>query len=332
MSRKIGVDLGTTYTRIYRKGRGCVVEEATVVTLDTETGDLIAYGNESLKTMGREPENAETVRPVRKGTVAEYDAGAALLSQLFEKACGKGVFNRPSVLISVPHSITDVERLAVEKICGECGAINVGLVETPIIAALGAALPVEDPRGNTVVDIGGGTTEAAVISLGGVVSSSSVRVGGDDFNEEISAFLKRKYNFIVSPSTSEEIKLRIGSVHKSVDKGTMEISGKDSVSGLPLELTLSSEDLMPAFDEKIGAICDCIKGVLEKIGPELCADVKTYGVTLTGGSSALGGLCERLEDEIGVSFHIADEPEKCCVNGLGKLLEIDPDLKLTSNG
>lgn len=323
MGRKIGVDLGTSSTRIYRKGRGIVIDEATVAAVDTESGRVIAFGNDAKKIIGKEPEGVETVLPVRKGTVAEYDVSAFLLGELFERASGRGAFNRPSVLMSVPHVITDVERLAVEKACAEAGASSVLLVETPVVAALGAALPVDEARGCMVVDIGGGTTEAAVISLGGVLSSDAVRVGGDEFNAEISAFLRRKYNLVVSDTAAEEVKIKIGSVHPSVDKGGMEVSGRDSASGLPLSVNVTSEDVRTAFDERIADVCECIKRVIEKVGPEICSDIYTYGITLTGGSARLGGLCERLKDEIGVEFHIADEPEKCCVNGLGKLLEIN---------
>lgn len=326
MSRIIGLDLGTSNTRIYRKGRGIVLREKTAVAIDSKKNKVVSVGNDAGDYIGREIDNIKSFTPIKDGVVAEYDVTTAMLGVFLYKASGRGFFNRPDVVISVTGSITEVEKLAVEKAALEAGAKGVAVVDSAVVCALGAGLPVEEARGNMIIDIGGGTTEVAVISLGGVVQSSSVRTGGDEFDEAIAAFLKRKYNLIVGQATAEDIKIKIGSVHPSVDKGETEVGGRDSVTGLPLQIKISSEKLREAFDEQLLHIVDCIKSTLEKLPPEISSDIYDYGITLCGGTALLGGICEYLSEKLGVEVKLADDPLDCCVSGMGKMLEICPDL------
>ncbi len=326
MARTIGVDLGTTNTYIYRKGRGIVVREPSVIAIDEERCRVTALGEDAYEMIGREATGVKTYRPIRDGVIAEFDITTAMLHGFFEKASGKGNLNRPNVILSVTQGITEVERRALTEAANEAGARSVAIIEAPFAAAFGAGLPIEEPRGNMIVNIGGGTTEVAVMSLGGIVESDSVRVGGDELDEAICAYLKRKYNLIISETYAEEIKIKAGDVSPAVFENQFEIQGRDSVTGLPLKVKVTSEELKEPLIEQLSRICDCIKTTLEKLHPELSADIYDFGLTLSGGGALLKGLPEYLKSHLGFEINVAENPIDCCAEGLGIIIEKFPSL------
>ncbi len=329
MARTIGVDLGTANTYIYRKNRGIVVREPSVIAIDEEKSRVTALGEDAYELLGKALPPVKTYRPVRDGVIAEFDITTALLRGFFEKASGKGAHNRPNVILGVSHGITEVERRALEEAATEAGARSVAIIEATMAAALGAGLPINEPRGSMIVNIGGGTTDVAVMSLGGIVEADSVRVGGDELDEAVLSYLKRKYNLIISETAAEEIKKEFGfmgsfSEDESIPVRT--VDGRDAVSGLPLSIELAKNELKESLEEQLAHVVDCIKGVLEKLTPELSADIHDYGITVSGGVALLEGIDEYLSSKLGLDIKIAENPLDCCIEGMGKVIEISPDL------
>ncbi len=329
MGRTIGVNLGTANTYIYRKNRGVVVREPSVIAIDEEKSRVVAFGEDAYELLGKALPPVKTYRPIRDGVIAEFDITTALLHGFFVKAAGKGNMNRPNVILGVSHGITEVERRALEEAATEAGARSVAIIESTMAAALGAELPINEPRGSMIVNIGGGTCDVAVISLGGIVEADSVRVGGDELDEAILSYLKRKYNLIISETAAEEIKKEfvfLGKIDEEDEGLTRDVDGRDAVSGLPLSIKLTREELKEPIEEQLSHILDCIKGVLEKLTPELSADIHDYGITFSGGVALLGGIAEYFSGKLGIEIKIAENPLDCCIEGMGKVIEIAPDL------
>lgn len=326
MARIIGVDLGTSNTYIYRKGRGIVVREPSVISIDEDKNKVVALGEEAHDIMGKEPNNVKTYRPIKDGVISDFDISVAMLHGFFVKAAGKGSLNRPNVILTVSQSVTEVEKRALEETASEAGARRVAIVQAPFAAALGASLPIYEPRGSMIVDIGGGTTDVAVISLGGIVESDSVRIGGDEIDEAIRSYLKHQYNLIVSITDAEEIKKELGSLSLEPLNKETEVYGRDALSGLPLKIKISSEELKKPIKEQVSHIADCIKSTLEKLDPELCADIYDFGMTLSGGCALLHGIDEYFSNIFNFEVKIAENPLDCCVEGIEKIVELFPNV------
>lgn len=324
MARIIGVDLGTANTYIYRKGRGIIVKEPSVIAINEEKNKVIALGEEAYAMLGKEPNNVKTYRPISDGVISEFDITVAMLHGFFVKAAGKGSLNRPNVVLIVSQSMTEVERRALEEAATEAGARSIAVIQSPFAAALGASLPIDEPRGSMIVNIGGGTTDVAVMSLGGIVESGSVRVGGDEIDEAILSYLKHKHNLIVSRNDAEEIKIQLGSVSPETSDKEMEVYGRDALNGLPLKIKIKSEELKEPIKEQLSHIVDCIKSTLEKLHPELSADIYDFGMTLSGGTSLLHGIDEYFTKIFGFEAKIAENPLNCCVEGIEKIIELFP--------
>lgn len=324
MARIIGVDLGTSNTYIYRKGRGIVVREPSVIAIDEERSKVVALGEDAYEMMGKEPVNVKSIRPIKDGVISEFDITVAMLHGFFVKAAGKGNLNRPNVVLSVSQSITEVEKRALEEAANEAGARSVAIIQAPFAAALGASLPIEEPRGSMIVNIGGGTTDVAVMSLGGIIESNSVRVGGDEIDEAIQLYLKHKYNLITSMNDAEEIKKKLGSLSLKPSTDELEVWGRDALSGLPVSIKIKGEELKTPIAEQMARIVECIKTTLEKLHPELCADIHDFGMTLSGGGALLNGIDEYFSKIFGFDIKIAENPLDCCVNGIEKVIELFP--------
>lgn len=320
-TKDIGIDLGTANTLVYVKGKGIVVREPSVVAIDTKTGKVLAVGEEAKNMIGRTPGNIMAIRPVKEGVIADFGVTQSMIKYFMNKAFQSNAFVRPRVMVCIPSGVTEVERRAVEEATQHAGASEAYLIEEPMAAAIGAGLPVQEPTGSMVVDIGGGTTEVAVISLGGIVTSRSIRVGGDELDESIVSFIKKTYNLMIGSRTAEEIKIEIGSAHKKTQENKMSIRGRDLISGLPKTIEISSVEIREALSEPVSNIVDAIKYTLEKTPPELSADVIRSGITLTGGGALLDGLDKIISEETGIDVKIAENPLDCVVIGTGKAVE-----------
>ena len=287
-SNDMGIDLGTANTLVHVKGRGIVVREPSVVAVKSDTGEVLAVGEEAKQMIGRTPGNIVAIRPMKDGVIADFDVTQAMLKYFIRKAMNNKSFVRPRVVVGVPSGVTEVEKRAVIDAAQQAGAREAYLIEEPMAAAIGAGLPVEDATGSMVVDIGGGTTEIAVISLGGIVTSRSIRIGGDEMDSSIVQYVKRQYNLMIGERTAEEVKITIGSALVDEDDGrSMEIRGRDMVSGLPKTVTIKSVEVREALDEPVGKIVDAVKLTLEKTPPELASDVMDHGIMMTGGGALL---------------------------------------------
>ncbi|MGB9867393.1 MAG: rod shape-determining protein [Bacillota bacterium] len=319
-SRDIGIDLGTANTVVHVKGRGIVLQEPSVVALDRETRAILAVGEEAKQMIGRTPGNIVAIRPMKDGVIADFDVTQAMLKYFIKKAHPRGLV-KPRIVIGVPSGVTEVERRAVIEAALQAGAREAYPIEEPMAAAIGAGLPVHEPTGNMVVDIGGGTTEVGIISLGGIVTCRSIRVAGDEMDEAIINYVKRTYNLMIGERTAEEVKIRIGSAYPINDGETMEVRGRDLVTGLPKTLKVTAEEVRKALAEPVAAIIDAIKVTLEKTPPELAADIMDRGIVLTGGGSMLRGLDRLVSEQTGMPVHIAEEPLLCVVRGTSKVLE-----------
>ena len=320
-ARDIGIDLGTANTLVHVKGRGIVLREPSVVAMNKKTGEILAVGDSAKEMIGRTPGNIVAIRPMKDGVIADFDVTQSMLKYFIRKAMSKGVFSKPRVVICVPSGVTEVEKRAVEEATLQAGAKEAYLIEEPMAAAIGANLPVEEPSGSMVVDIGGGTSEVAVISLGGIVTSKSLRVAGDELDEAIVHYVKKEYNLMIGERTAEEIKVRIGAAFPKPKDESMAIRGRDLITGLPKTLTITSMEIMEAIKEPINSIVDSIKYTLEKTPPELAADIMDRGIMLTGGGALLSGLDKLIKEETGMNVSIADNPLDCVVMGAGKVLE-----------
>lgn len=321
-TRDMGIDLGTANTLVHVKGRGIVLREPSVVAIRSDSGDVLAVGEDAKRMIGRTPGNIVAIRPMKDGVIADFDVTQAMLKYFIRKASNASNFVRPRVVVGVPSGITEVEKRAVIDAAQQAGAREAYLIEEPMAAAIGAGLPVEEATGSMVVDIGGGTTEIAIISLGGIVTSRSIRIGGDEMDSAIVQYIKRQYNLMIGERTAEEIKISIGSaiVRPETDR-EMEIRGRDLVSGLPKTRTIRAGEIRDALNDPITKIIDAVKSTLEKTPPELAADVMDHGIMMTGGGALLANLDKLLSHETGMPVLISEDPLSCVGEGTGKSLE-----------
>jgi rod shape-determining protein MreB len=319
----IGVDLGTANILIYVKGKGVVLQEPSVVAKDVDTNRILAIGEEARRMLGRTPGNIVAIRPLREGVIADYDTTESMLKYFVQKVAGKSYFLKPRIMICIPSGVTTVEKRAVQEAAMQAGASKAFLIEEPLAAALGAGLEISEPCGSMVVDIGGGTTDVAVLSLGGIVINESIRVGGDKFDEAIVRYIKKEYNVMIGERTAESIKTTIGTAvtYGGRESSTMEIRGRDLVSGLPKTLRVHSGEIREAMTETIYMIVHCVKTVLEKTPPELAADIVDRGIVMTGGGALVDGLDKLLSQETGIPVYLAEDPLSSVAIGTGKALD-----------
>ncbi|KRK80718.1 rod shape-determining protein MreB [Companilactobacillus nodensis DSM 19682 = JCM 14932 = NBRC 107160] len=319
-SKKLGIDLGTANTLVYAEGKGIVLNEPSVVAKNNNTGEVVAVGSDAREMIGRTPGSISAIRPMRDGVIADYDTTAAMMKYFIEKTAGN---SKPSVMVCVPSGVTEVEKRAVIEATQHAGAREAYVIEEPFAAAIGAGLPVMDPTGNMVVDIGGGTTDVATISLGGIVSSRSIRVAGDKFDDSISSYIKTNFNLQIGERTAEDVKIQVGSasIEKAKELETMQIRGRDLVTGLPKTIQLTGEDIATAIHEDVQEIIETIKETLEETSPEIAADVIDHGIVLTGGGALLHHLPEVISEATGVPVFIAQDPLDCVAIGTGESLK-----------
>jgi rod shape-determining protein MreB and related proteins len=319
-SNDIGIDLGTANTLVYVKDRGIVLREPSVVAVQAGTKRILAVGEEAKRMLGRTPGNIVAIRPMKAGVIADFEITEAMLRYFIRKTQGRRKMVRPRVIIAVPSDITEVEKRAVKDSATHAGAREVFLIEEPMAAAIGVGLPVQEPAGNMIVDIGGGTTEVALISLAGVVFSRSVRVGGDEMDECIAQYMKRVYNLMIGERTAEEVKISIGSAYPVEEETTMEVKGRDLVAGLPKTITISSGEIREALQEPISSIIDAVRITLERCPPELAADLVDRGMVLAGGGALLKGIDKLIAEQTGLPVHVADDPLSAVAEGTGVVL------------
>ncbi len=331
MARDLAIDLGTANTLVYARGRGIVLNEPSVIALNSRTGDVLAMGHEAWQMIGRTPGYIVAVRPLRQGAITDFDVTQRMIRLLLQRA-GVSRLNRPRVVICVPSAITEVERRAVTEAARRAGAADAQLLEQPMAAAIGAGLPIHEPLGNMVVDIGGGTTETAVISLGGVVALQAIRVGSFDIDAAIQTYVRREYGIAVGERTAEEIKVAIGSAWDVGDEVKAEVRGRDLMTGLPKTVILSPSEVRHAIEEQVSAICDSVIACLGDAPPELAQDLIVQGIHLVGGGGMLRGLDVRLANETNIPVHLVDAPLECVVLGAGRVIESYDSLKVMFMG
>ena len=319
-SNDIGIDLGTATTLVYVKGEGVVLCEPSVVAVERGTSHVLAVGEEAKRMLGRTPGNIVAIRPMRDGVITDFEVTEAMLRHFIRKVRHRRFQIRPRIVIAIPSGITEVERRAVKESAERAGAREVFLIEEPIAAAIGVGLPIQEPVGNMIIDIGGGTTEIAVISLAGIVFSKSIRIGGDEMNEAIVEYLKKTYNLMVGERTAEEIKIKIGSAYPLEEELSLEVKGRDLIAGLPKMVTVTSEEIRESLQEPLRAILEVTKMSLERTPPELAADLIDHGIVIAGGGSLLKGLDKLISEETGLPVHIAEDPVTAVANGTGKVL------------
>lgn len=321
-NKDMGIDLGTANTLVFVKGKGIVLREPSVVAINSKTEKPLAVGTEAKLMIGRTPGNIVAIRPLKDGVIADFDVAHIMIKSLIEKAVSKSSFKSPRIIVCYPSGVTAVEKKAIEEATKLAGAREVVLMEEPMAAAIGAGLPVDEPTGSMIVDIGGGTTEVAIISLGGIVTSKSLRIAGDDFDQAIIAYIKKEYNLMIGERTAEQVKIELGSAFKSEEEEKeMEIKGRDLVTGLPKVVEVSETQIREALKEPIYSIIESIKTTLEKTPPELSADIMEKGIMLAGGGALLKGLDSLIMRETNMPVHIAENPLDCVVLGAGKALE-----------
>ena len=322
-SKDMGIDLGTANTLVYMREKGIIVNEPSVVAINVQTKEVLAVGNEAKEMIGRTPGSIIAVRPLKDGVIADFDITSDMLKEFIRRATSGSPFNRARVMICIPSGVTEVEKRAVHDAARSAGAKYVSLIDEPMAAAIGAGLPVSEATGSMVVDIGGGTSEVAVISLGDIVTSRSARIAGDNFDEAIISYIKKKYNLLVGERTAEEIKIRIGSAYPYEGEGTMDVKGRNLMDGLPKNIEVSSEEIREALADPVNQILDAIRATLEKTPPELSADIIDHGIMLTGGGALLRGLDRLIAVETKMPVHVAENPLDCVVDGTGMCLESD---------
>ena len=321
MSTDIGVDLGTANVLVYVKGKGIVLREPSVVAIDKDSNRVLAIGEEARRMLGRTPGNIVAIRPLREGVIADYDTTESMLRHFIRKVAGKSLFFKPRIMVCIPSGVTTVEKRAVLEAAMQAGARKTYLIEEPLAAALGAGLDIAEPCGAMVVDIGGGTTDVAVLSLGGIVVSESLRIGGDRFDESLVSFVKKEYKIMIGERTAEEMKVQIGTAFPNSRNETMEVRGRDLLSGLPKTVRITSEETREALAEPVALIVQCVKSVLENTPPELASDIMDRGMVMTGGGSLLHGLDRLIQEETGIPTYLAEDPLSCVALGTGKALE-----------
>ena len=321
MTKDMGIDLGTANTLVYIKGQGIVVREPSVVAIRDDSKEVLAVGEEAKRMIGRTPGNIVAIRPMKDGVIADFDVTQSMLSYFIQKAAAKKGVVSPRIAICVPFGVTEVEKRAIEEAARTAGAKDAFLIEEPMAAAIGAGLRIEEPEGNMVVDIGGGTSEIAIISLGGIVTAKSIRLGGDELDEAIVNYVKKEYNLMIGERTAEDVKIKIGSAYKEEKEVEMEIRGRDLISGLPKTMQISSSEVRDALRDPVNSIVDGIKSTLEKTPPELASDIMENGIMLTGGGALLKGLDKLVKEETGMPVKIAENPLDCVAIGTGKSVE-----------
>ena len=321
MTKDMGIDLGTANTLVYIKGQGIVVREPSVVAIRDDSKEVLAVGEEAKRMIGRTPGNIVAIRPMKDGVIADFDVTQSMLSYFIQKAAAKKGVVSPRIAICVPFGVTEVEKRAIEEAARTAGAKDAFLIEEPMAAAIGAGLRIEEPEGNMVVDIGGGTSEIAIISLGGIVTAKSIRLGGDELDEAIVNYVKKEYSLMIGERTAEDVKIRIGSAYKEGEEMEMEIRGRDLISGLPKTMQISSSEVRDALRDPVNSIVDGIKSTLEKTPPELASDIMENGIMLTGGGALLKGLDKLVKEETGMPVKIAENPLDCVAIGTGNSVE-----------
>ncbi len=320
LGQDIGIDLGTATVIAYVKGKGIVLREPSVVAVDNNTGDVVAVGVEARRMLGRTPGNIVATRPLRDGVISDYTVTEKMLKYFIKKICGKSLFS-PRIMICIPSRVTEVEKKAVIDAATQAGARKVYLIEEPIAAAIGAGIDISKPCGNMVVDIGGGTTDIAVISLGGSVVSTSLKIAGDKFDEYVVKYIKRKHNVMIGERTAEELKEQVGCVYPKVQDVEMDVRGRDLITGLPVTITIHSSEMLKALAEPASMIVDAVHSVLEKTPPELAADISDKGIYMTGGGALIDGLDKLLQEKTGINVMIAQDAVSCVALGTGKALD-----------
>jgi len=321
LRRDVGIDLGTANTLVHLGGRGIILREPSVVAINKDTGEVLAVGEEAKRMLGRTPANIVATRPLRDGVIADYDQTEHMLRHFIKRAARRAPMF-VTVVVGIPSGVTEVERLAVIEASRKSGAARAYVIEEPMAAAIGAGMPIDDPIGNMIVDIGGGTTEVAVISLAGIVHSRSIRIAGDELDEAIINYVRRAYNLFIGERTAEQVKIELGSAYRMEQEMTLQIKGRDMVSGLPRSAVISSEEIRAAIAEPVNAIVEAIKLTLEATPPELAADCMNSGIMLAGGGALLRGLDTLITQETGMPVRIAHNPLDCVVIGTGKMLEL----------
>ncbi len=321
LTADIGIDLGTASILVYIRGKGVVLKEPSVVAFDRDTNKIKAIGEEARLMLGRTPGNIVAVRPLRQGVISDYTVTEKMLKYFITKALGRRVLKKPRISVCVPSGVTEVEKKAVEDATYNAGAREVAIIEEPIAAAIGAGIDISRPCGNMIVDIGGGTSDIAVISLGGTVVSTSIKIAGDDFDEAIVRFMRKKHNLLIGERTAEDIKIKVGCAYPRAEVLTMDVRGRNLVTGLPKTVTVTSEETEEALRETTSQIVEAVHSVLEKTPPELAADISDRGIVLTGGGSMLQGLDELIEAKTGITTMVADDPMTAVAVGTGKFVE-----------
>jgi len=319
-SNDMGIDLGTATTLVYVKGEGVVLCEPSVVAIERGTSHVLAVGDEAKRMLGRTPGNIVAIRPMKDGVIADFEITEAMLRYFIKRVHHRRVLVRPRIIIAIPSGITEVEKRAVRDSAERAGAREVFLIEEPVAAAIGVGLPIQEPIGNMIIDVGGGTTEIAVISLAGIVFSRSIRIGGDEMDETIIEYLKKTYNLMVGVRTAEDIKIRIGSAYPLEEELSLEVKGRDLVIGLPKAITITSQEIRDALKEPLDAIIETVKVSLERTPPELAADLIEHGIIMAGGGSQLKGLDRLISEATGLPVHVTDEPLTAVAQGTGKVL------------
>ncbi len=317
----IGIDLGTASVLVYIKGKGVVLREPSVVAFDRDTNKIMAIGEEARLMLGRTPGNIVAVRPLKQGVISDYTVTEKMLKYFIQKAAGKQTFRKPRISVCVPSGVTEVEKKAVEDATYEAGAREVAIIEEPIAAAIGAGIDISRPCGNMIVDIGGGTTDVAVISLGGTVVSTSIKIAGDDFDDALIRYMRKKHNLLIGERTSEEIKIKIGSAYPRPEAVTLDVRGRNLVTGLPKTVTVSSDETEDALKDTTSQIIEAVHSVLERTPPELAADIADGGIVLTGGGCLLYGMEQLIEEKTGINTMTAEDPMTCVAVGTGKYVE-----------
>lgn len=321
LGQEIGIDLGTASVLVYIKGKGIVLQEPSVVAIDQNNGQVLSVGAEARKMLGRTPGNIVAIRPLKEGVISDYEVTEKMLRHFIDKTCGKRRFIKPKIIVCVPSGVTEVEKRAVIDATNEAGGGKTFLIEEPIAAAIGAGLDITKPDGNMVIDIGGGTADIAVISLGGIVVSKSIKVAGDKFDEAIIKYMRKAHNLLIGERTAEELKMNIGTASPRPKPVTMDCRGRDLITGLPKNITVSSEEMLDALKEPVNAISDAVHAVLEKTPPELASDISSRGIVMTGGGSLLFGLDRLLEKRTGIPTYISEDAVSCVAKGTGMSLD-----------
>ena len=327
---EVGIDLGTANVLVYIKGKGIVLNEPSVVAINKDTDEILAVGEEARQMLGRTPANIVAVRPLRDGVISDYDITERMLKHFIRKTCGSGRFFKPKIMVCVPSGVTEVEKRAVREAATQAGGKDVYLMEEPVAAAIGAGIDISKPDGVMVIDIGGGTTDIAVISLGGIVASTSVKIAGDKFDEAIIKYMRKEHKLYIGERTAEELKLTIGTAFPRDEVVTKECRGRDFVTGLPKSVEVTSDEMMDALEEPLHAICEAVHNVLEITPPELAADISNSGIIITGGGALLCGIDKRIEDRTAIKVVVAEDPKSCVAVGTGKSLDILDKLESSS--